>query len=464
MPAPIDPGKSMGEYLFGKDFSSQYQGITDPSLQERLIGAEQRYRPQYTALELADINVMAQGLPGGKDNPQYRRLEAKLAGLEAGKGELTSEEAMKIARSAVGPAPGTNPYKDGSSMHRIFGTNTILRKRSGELAEMEADYEAEIQSIAESLGGNRASQIASVKAEMKQLEGQKGQKGLFQLLEDQSRQAGDLQREQLGLQRESDVGALKEFAPQVVEAYRDADPYSTGLAEQQTAMADDLYQRSQGLNPEQQRLVDQQALGMAQRQGRVNDQSAIAGQLMGREQYLSGLRGQAAGMGQQAFGMNRQLAGDVGMTILGRPSSSIALGGQMLGQAQQGASGPMGPQLFDPNVGINMALQQRGQDVTFAGMQAQADAASSAGTMGAIGSAVGGIAQGYGTFAACWVAREVYGIENPKWLEFREWMLNDAPSWLRNLYLKYGERIAKFISNKPRVKSIIRKWMNTKIK
>ena len=377
-PPPIDPGKSMGEYLFGKDFGSA-QGITDPKLQERLIGAEQRYRPQYTALELADINVMAQGLPGGKDNPQYRRLEAKLAGLEAGKGELTSEEAMKIARSAVGPAPGTNPYKDGSSMHRIFGTNTILRKRSGELAEMEADYEAEIQSIAESLGGNRASQIASVKAEMKQLEGQKGQKGLFQLLEDQSRQAGDLQREQLSLQRADDVSALEEFAPQVVDAYRSADPYSTGLAEQQTAMANDLYQRSQGLNPEQQRIADQQALGMAQMQGRATDQSAVAGQILGREGYLSSLRGQAAGMGQQAFNQNRMLAGDVGMTILGRPSNAIGLGGQMLGAAQQGAAGQMGPQLFDPNVGINMAMQNQSNMVAADGANASAGAARTAG-------------------------------------------------------------------------------------
>jgi hypothetical protein len=51
-PPPIDPGKSMGEYLFGQGFSS-YQGITDPRLQERLLGAEATYRPQYTALELS---------------------------------------------------------------------------------------------------------------------------------------------------------------------------------------------------------------------------------------------------------------------------------------------------------------------------------------------------------------------------------------------------------------------------
>ena len=50
----------------------------------------------------------------------------------------------------------------------------------------------------------------------------------------------------------------------------------------------------------------------------------------------------------------------------------------------------MGPQLFDPNVGINMALQQRGQDVTFQGMQAQAKAAGQAGMMSGIGSIAGG--------------------------------------------------------------------------
>jgi hypothetical protein len=73
-----------------------------------------------------------------------------------------------------------------------------------------------------------------------------------------------------------------------------------------------------------------------------------------------------------------------------------------------------------------------------------------------LGSLIGGV-------AACWVAREVYGPFNPSWLLFREWMLNESPSWFRYLYLKYGERFAKFISNKPTLKNIIRKWMNTKI-
>jgi hypothetical protein len=387
-PPPIDQGKSMGEYLFGRGSEgfTAYQGITDPRLQDRLIAAERTYRPQYTALELADIGVMARGIEAGAANPEYARLQNELAGLKAGQEyETMSSSERKAAIEAS--ANNLFPRREGS---RGRG-----RSKTGRYNKEQSEKRAAYIKAAGAGGQDRAARIAQIETQLQGMSPTlEATPGLFELLEEQSTRAGKLQREQLQLQRESDVGALQEFAPQVVDAYREADPYSTGLAEQQTAMAEDLYQRSQGLNPEQQRLVDQQALGMAQRQGRVTDQSAVAGQLLGREQYLSGLRGQAAGMGQQAFGMNRQLAGDVGMTILGRPSSSINLGGQMLGQAQQGAAGPMGPQLFDPNVGLNMAMQQRGQDVTFAGMQAQAKAAGQAGAMGAAGGIIGGMASG----------------------------------------------------------------------
>ena len=341
-PKPIDPGKSMGQYLFGKKEFKSAQGVTDPLLQGRLLESEGTFRPLYTALELADIQTMAQGRTEEVANPAYEGVQRNISSLDRDLAEVDES--------------GRNVLRGGK------------RKKA---EERKRQLEKNLEQLSPTLAP---------------------QAGLFDLLEDQSRRAGDLQREQLQLQRESDVGALQEFAPQVVEAYRGADPYSTGLAEQQTAMAGDLYQRSQGLNPEQQRLVDQQALGMAQRQGRISDQSAIAGQLMGREQYLSGLRGEAAGMGQQAFNQNRLLAGDIGNTILGRASSAITLGGQSLSSAQRGAEGQMGPQLFDGNAGINMALQQRGQDITFQGMQDQAQAAMIGGVAGGLGAIGGGIA------------------------------------------------------------------------
>ena len=88
-----------------------------------------------------------------------------------------------------------------------------------------------------------------------------------------------------------------------------------------------------------------------------------------------------------------------------------------------------------------------------------ANASRNAGQAAMIGNIFGGVGQAIG----CWVAREVYGVNNPSWLLFREWMIVESPSWFRNLYIKYGERFARWISDKPRIKSIIRKWMDSKI-
>jgi hypothetical protein len=47
---------------------------------------------------------------------------------------------------------------------------------------------------------------------------------------------------------------------------------------------------------------------------------------------------------------------------------------------------------------------------------------------------------------------------------FREWMLSMAPKWMLNGYIKYGERIANFISGKTTLKGWIKRWMDTKVK
>ena len=198
-----------------------------------------------------------------------------------------------------------------------------------------------------------------------------------------------MQRESLQAQRAADVAALQEFAPQVTQAYRTADPFSARLADLQLAQAEQLYASADQLSPEQQRMVEQQARAGSLARGRVADESSVAAEILGRERFKSTLRGEARQAGQLAFGQSRALAGDIGMSILGRPSAGLALGGNVLGQAQGQAAGPMGPQLFDPNVGINMAMQQRSQDMSLLGAQAQADATRSAGRMGMMGQVAG---------------------------------------------------------------------------
>ena len=178
-------------------------------------------------------------------------------------------------------------------------------------------------------------------------------------------------------------------------------------------------------------LAQEIANRFAEESGKREREIALGAQLLGQEATLRGSRlGQGAGMltgaenmaarrraeelqrfqlgsglvGQeeaiqsgrfgQAFGMNRSLSGDLGATILGRPSYATQLGGQILGSAQQGAQQPVGPKLYDPNMGLNMAMADQRNQFGLLGAQAQADAARSAGGLGAFGSILGGALTG----------------------------------------------------------------------
>jgi hypothetical protein len=89
-----------------------------------------------------------------------------------------------------------------------------------------------------------------------------------------------------------------------------------------------------------------------------------------------------------------------------------------------------------------------------------ANAARSGGIMGGLTSGLGAAA-GKAIFAGmCWVAREVYGEDRAEWMVFRQWLLTEAPEWLLDLYMQEGERFAKFISDKPLLKFIVKKAMD----
>tara|TARA_R100001163_G_scaffold63505_1_gene55593 strand:- start:6887 stop:7996 length:1110 start_codon:yes stop_codon:yes gene_type:complete len=103
--------------------------------------------------------------------------------------------------------------------------------------------------------------------------------------------------------------------------------------------------------------------------------------------------------------------------------------------------------------------------VTIATAEISADAQKSVQAMAsgstagqALGGLIGTLGSAYISGILCWVAREVYGKNNPKWFVFRTWLRYDAPKWFVNLYDRHGESYAKFIKNKP-----IFKWATRKI-
>ncbi len=145
---------------------------------------------------------------------------------------------------------------------------------------------------------------------------------------------------------------------------------------------------------------------------------------------------------------------------------SLQAGQSVLGQANYGLTS--GPQYLNPESGLGYISQMAANEANMYAANVAADASRSAGLMSGLGSLGGGLMQGIGTAGSvgtffCWVAREVYGPTNPAWMQFREWMFTESPSWFFNLYKKYGEQFAQWISDKPRIKSIIRKWMDSKI-
>jgi hypothetical protein len=197
------------------------------------------------------------------------------------------------------------------------------------------------------------------------------------------------------------------------------------------------------------------------------------------QQYFNNL-GQYGLLGQQQGTMDRnyalQLAGLYGgtsnavMDLLGRPAAGMGYGlqQQQLGMQQAGITGPT---LFDPNAGVNLALQNNanlanynasiyGAQAGIAGANAQATGALKAGMiqggMQAAGSIIGGA-------IACWVARSVYGEDDLRWLSFRRWLFTKAPARRLKRYLENGPKIAAWLDKRPGYKARVRAWMDTKI-
>lgn len=60
----------------------------------------------------------------------------------------------------------------------------------------------------------------------------------------------------------------------------------------------------------------------------------------------------------------------------------------------------------------------------------------------------------------CWIAREVYGLHDQRWVDFRTWMTVDAPHWLRDAYVAHGETIADWLHDRPAARRLVRVGMD----
>lgn len=65
---------------------------------------------------------------------------------------------------------------------------------------------------------------------------------------------------------------------------------------------------------------------------------------------------------------------------------------------------------------------------------------------------------------SCWVARAAFGESDVRWQIFRAWLLDDAPSWFRRLYIRHGKSVGTWLAGRQGARRVVRALMMPAIK
>jgi hypothetical protein len=278
-----------------------------------------------------------------------------------------------------------------------------------------------------------------------------------------------LEEDYMKSQQGAQLRGLQERAPGYIQAFQQAQGVggiNQALQQYTQQKLGGLQANGTNLSPEEQRTLDQQVrAGYAARGTALGGQSNLA-EVMNRYNARQAREQQLVALGTGLGGYFQQQSAPALTSFYQQPMYAGSFGGQAAQNAMMSQQ-QAGPQYFNPEsqTGMGSIYGAYNAQMQLAAGTTQARAMERAGKMQMIGSIASSFGSAAGAAAGkCWVAREVYGRMNPDWLTFREWMVNEAPAWLRNAYIKYGQQFAAFIKDKPRVKWFIKLWMDSKIK
>ncbi len=460
-PAAVDPGQSSLAYI---------NAMADPALQQRLYDSEAAFRPQYNQLNLADMQQYMQGSDGqigaldlfgqasqrsgefqAAANTQQRLADIQDVEAFGGRASEAFRNANPGLMAAFQRAEG---LQDSSGLYNglesaINSGKTFADIERGSLGQSLYDRAQgpEMGAVGSSLQA-RAAELAQSKGQLTPDELRTMQQGIRENYGQMGRgmSSGAVSAEALG-RLANERGRMMEDLSMASGLNQ------AGLAEvgQNRAFSQSVYGQDLG------RQDNNRQFGFGQQQQGIANQGLLA-------QLRASQLGQDRGYAMQLAQGQAAMASDPFQAILGRQSGALQYGQGQQGFAGQLTSSMQGPQLFDPNAGINLALQNNANTAGYNSNIYGANAALAGAKAGANASILGSAIQAGGMMAAfCWVAREVYGEQNPRWMLFRHWLFNFSPNFFFNAYAKYGERFAAFIKDKPMVKGFIRRWMDKKI-
>ena len=420
--------------ILGVDAPNSYLGVQGPS---NILGVNaQNIFSQNSNPVLNRLNDQALSQGMSSNQQQQNALADRL--LASG-GQLSPDELRMVQQSS---RAGFEARGLGATNAAVVDEtqNTLAAQRQRLMQNVGLAQSIQNQGIGEAsqqqqfglgVGGqnfnyNQAGIAAQQANQGANLAAQQSNQGAFtnlnaqQLAAQQANQSADLQRQALGLQAQQ---ANQGFA---------LGGYNANVGAQQGAYGLNLNNQQ----AQQQALMQSAALAEQQRQFQLNAQLQAVGAQQGGalDPYAAILNG----------------------TDMSGTANLLNLYGINSGNQNNLLNGLLGYGSDLNNTNFNA---QSAAGIS----EANNNAALYGSLIGAVGQVGGAYLANRNPGGACWVAREVFGEENPKWLQFRHWLFTRAPAWFKNLYLKHGERFAAWLKNKPLLKSAIRRWMESRI-
>jgi hypothetical protein len=325
-PAQVDPGQSSLDFI---------RGMANPELQNELLAAEQRYRPEYNKLELADIDTLLRGGGGQRgllQQQEFAAREMQRYGSDLNTAQRTAdfEDVERLGGRASKAFLDANPdlARSLTEAEALRGggmsvDNDIRRLVSQGVPQAQAAQIAQsqlgagLQQAALGQLGGTAAEAQLAQAGMGQFRSSDEEALLGQAAMGQfQRGAGEMQLGQAGMgQFQRGAGEMQLGQAGMGQLQQ------AGMGEMQlNKRGMDLLNREAGASPLQTRNAIQQARIASQARGRLGDASSVYGEIGARlsadldleSRNLglgSQLLGQSFGMGQQRLGTGAQFVG-----------------------------------------------------------------------------------------------------------------------------------------------------------
>ena len=248
-----------------------------------------------------------------------------------------------------------------------------------------------------------------------------------------------------GAATDTTAGLLSQYGPKLTSAIRGLSPGSQAIGDELDRQAAEELAAGSSLTPSMQREIQQYVRSGQASRGFGFGPSDLTEEVFSLGSTGEALKSQRRSFAQSVFQEDQPANAAALQTVLG-----------FAPQPQQyNAFNPYAEDLYNTN--FNAAWTDKISTRNY-------NAAIQAALIGAIGQLDSSIVSGASKAAACWVAREVFGHGNWLWIMFHNWLVEDAPWWFRWLYTRFGYDVAQWIHDKPKLKRLIRRWMEGRIR